>query len=107
MDWYALQFSNGDKKSVVLAQHGPGLYDELGGFLDGLCEDIRGWTAMPLQRLEPAIVIVEFLRFYLECQYGRDERVYSGLYLHPDWPDDCSLKTVDLGALANARKERE
>ena len=99
MDWEIVQFRDRatNRLSVALAEHGSGLQQDADEFMEELLAKVGDNIAMPLQRLEPSILIVEFLRWHLVKHREELETVYSSLYLHPSWDErDGDLKIIDV-----------
>ena len=60
----SIQFKNGDNKSVVLFNHwgGEEFAEEAREYVKELKEEVKDSQAMPLHRLEPNTVMVDFIR---------------------------------------------
>jgi hypothetical protein len=87
-DRVSIQFVNGNEKSVVLFNHwgGIGFPNEALEYATQLYQDIKTGKVsnnMPLGRLEPQTVIVDFIRFITKNQL----RISSSLYLGVDEND--------------------
>lgn len=75
----SIQFKKGDRKSVVLFSHWDGieLKEKAEEYVKELKKETKGKHAYPIQRLEPEIVMIDFIR---EITH-KMERVASNYYL--------------------------
>jgi len=91
-------FRKGDEESVVLCHHwgGKGFQEEAVEYAKNLKQEANGKQCMPLDRLEPSIVMVDFIRHLTSGM----KRVSSSLYLGKDRSQvddsDNGCRYVDL-----------
>lgn len=87
-DRISISFRNGEDTSVALFHHWGGMdfLDRAKEFVDELRTKKEGKEYMPLDRLEPSIVMVQFIHVYTAENYGDDE-IESSLYLGKDGND--------------------
>ena len=101
-DRISISFKNGEAESVSLFHHWGGMsfLDEALEYVNNLTEDITNGNmdnTYPLGRLEPATVMVDFIRFLTKDM----KRVNHNLYLGKDKNDgddsDNGHYIIDLG----------
>lgn len=87
-DRVSIQFKTGGEKSVVLFSHWGGI--EFVNFANDYAKELLAETGekhcMPLDRLEPHTVMVDFIR-YLSKDLGPDKRIESNYYIGTDEDD--------------------
>lgn len=86
-DRVSIQLMNGSDKSVVLFSHwgGRSFLSVFQQYYNGLQKEIKKGSnsSMPIGRLEPETVMVDFIRYYTRNM----DRVSGGLYLGVDEND--------------------
>jgi hypothetical protein len=84
-DRISISFKNGAEESVALFNHWGGreFLDEVNQYVTPLKKERGNSEVEPLQRLEPATVMVDFIRYLTHKQ----RRVMSNLYLGKDQND--------------------
>lgn len=111
-DRVSIQFKNGDEKSVVLFHHwgGSEFPDEALDYAKTLAAEMREKKTKqgygdPYTRLEPRVVIVDFIRHLIVNGHAKDGRVTYSLYLGVDQNDgdnsDNGHHVIDLKSLAD------
>jgi len=80
-DRISISFKNGTEESVVLFNHWEGIYfkKNIENYYKELKKDINGQT-MPLDRLEPNTVMIDFIRWLTKDE----KRIESSIYLGAD-----------------------
>ena len=83
-DRVSIQFAKGDERSVVLFSHwgGVNFVEMANNYADELCREMDWKGAYPLERLEPSIVMVYFIRWLSKKGIiPHSSRVKSNYYL--------------------------
>ena len=81
-DRISIQFEDGKEKSVVFFSHWRGVefLKEVERYVEVLKSEVNGRVTMPLDRLEPDTVMVDFIRYITKNM----RRVTNDLYLGKD-----------------------
>ena len=82
-DRVSIQFQNGTDKSVVLFSHWGGM-DEVAlakSYVRRLKDQFKGSQVLPLERLEPDIVMVDYIAVNVSKHKTSTGHVMSGYYL--------------------------
>lgn len=103
-DRASVSFKNGKDESVVLFDHwgGQALFNSAVDYAEELIKEIGDKTCMPIERLEPDTVMVDFIMRYGEHHLSGG-RIKSSLYLgateHNGDNSDNGHLTIDLDVM--------
>lgn len=97
-DRVSIQFANGKRKSVVLFDHWGGMefVETAKQYVAELKKERGDKTMMPIDRLEPNTVIVDFIRYLTVGMTGVESSLYLGATENDGDNSDNGHHEIDL-----------